>query len=80
MKNIALICIFFLYIGCKTRSTEIIEKNLTNDEKLYLKSKNYIINEKNPPVIGKVDAILVLPNKKLEGGADYRGDDAAVGF
>ncbi|TDD75446.1 gamma-glutamyltransferase [Flavobacterium caseinilyticum] len=45
-----------------------------------LKSKGYLINEKTNPVIGKVDAILVLPNKKLEGGADFRGDDKAVGF
>lgn len=45
-----------------------------------LKEKGYIINEGYTPILGKVDAILVLPNKKLEGGADRRGDDAALGF
>lgn len=45
-----------------------------------LKSRGYLINENNSPIIGKVDAILVLPDGKLEGGADPRGDDKAVGF
>jgi len=51
--------------------------NTTTDK---LKKKGYTIDESNSVVIGKVDAILVLPNGKLEGGADPRGDDSAVGF
>ncbi|MCH3883284.1 MULTISPECIES: gamma-glutamyltransferase [Tenacibaculum] len=45
-----------------------------------LKKVGYTINEEDAPVIGKVEGILRLPNGKLEGGADPRGDDKAVGF
>ena len=45
-----------------------------------LKKLGYEIDHTNSPIIGKVDAILVLPNGQLEGGADPRGDDTAVGF
>jgi len=47
----------------------------TNLEKI-----GYKIDQSNSPVIGKVDAILVLPNGNLEGGADPRGDDKAIGY
>ena len=45
-----------------------------------LLKKGYKFNEKSVPVLGKIDAIMILSNGKLEGGADYRGDDKAVGF
>ncbi|WP_299160578.1 gamma-glutamyltransferase [uncultured Tenacibaculum sp.] len=45
-----------------------------------LQKVGYTLNEEDAPVIGKVEGILVLPNGKLEGGADPRGDDKAVGF
>jgi gamma-glutamyltranspeptidase/glutathione hydrolase len=43
-----------------------------------LRSKGHELKER--PSIGRVDAILVLNDGRLEGGADPRGDDAAVGF
>ncbi len=45
-----------------------------------LESKGYTIDEKFAPVLGKIDAILVEPDGKLQGGADFRGDDKAAGF
>lgn len=45
-----------------------------------LKNKGYKINEANKEIIGEVDAVLVLPNGKLEGGADKRSDNKAMGF
>tara|TARA_Y100000815_G_scaffold192649_1_gene176082 strand:+ start:2188 stop:3891 length:1704 start_codon:yes stop_codon:yes gene_type:complete len=45
-----------------------------------LKELGYTINETKSPIIGIVDGILVLDNGMLEGGADPRGDDIAVGF
>lgn len=45
-----------------------------------LSAKGYFINEERNPIIGKVDAIRVLPDGRLEGGADKRGDDTAVGY
>ncbi|MGB0879590.1 MAG: gamma-glutamyltransferase [Polaribacter sp.] len=59
----------------------IMEPNRFDVEvKTKLNSLGYPIDETRSRIIGKVSAILVLPNKNLEGGADKRGDDKAVGF
>lgn len=45
-----------------------------------LEKLGYIFSDKPTPILGKVDGILVLDDGRLEGGADRRGDDTAVGF
>src|SRR5699024_4841947 len=56
------------------------EKNAIPDEIISeLEKAGYSFDE-SMPEYGKVDAIKIRSDGKLEGGADPRGDDAAVGF
>ncbi len=47
-------------------------------DSLALTRMGHVLKEREP--IGRVDAILVLPDGRLEGGADPRGDDMAAGY
>lgn len=59
--------------------TIYVEENAIDSvNALALEKKGHHIVKRGP--IGRTDCILVLPNGKLEGGADRRGDDAAAGY
>lgn len=51
-----------------------LDDNLKNK----MEAKGHKFQERGP--IGRVDAILITPDGRLEGGADPRGMDTAVGF
>ncbi|MBT8376359.1 MAG: gamma-glutamyltransferase, partial [Bacteroidia bacterium] len=45
-----------------------------------LNELGYKTNESRSPIIGKVNGILILDDGTIEGGADKRGDDTAIGY
>jgi gamma-glutamyltranspeptidase / glutathione hydrolase len=51
---------------------------LTSDVRATLTKMGHKLTERGP--IGRVEAIMVLPDGRLEGVADMRGDDHAAGF
>ncbi len=61
----------------KTEPTRIEPNRLSAIQLERLKQKGYEFSDSAS--IGLVDGILVLPSGKLQGGADSRGDDTALG-
>ncbi|WP_257667883.1 gamma-glutamyltransferase [Parapedobacter tibetensis] len=57
----------------------LVEKDAVEDRIRHsLTTTGYKLVDRNS--IGRVDAILVLPDGSLQGGADPRGDDVALGY
>ena len=57
----------------------IIEKNTLSEENInLLKEKGHTFVERNS--IGRMDCILIKEDNTLEGGADKRGDNVALGY
>ena len=61
----------------KPEQTRIEPNRLSTIQMERLKQKGYEFS--NSTSIGLVDGILVMPSGKLQGGADSRGDDTALG-
>lgn len=53
---------------------------IPEEDSIQLTRMGHTFSNQRASGIGRVDAILVLPDGRLEGGADPRGDDAAAGF
>jgi gamma-glutamyltranspeptidase/glutathione hydrolase len=54
--------------------------SFSNSLQSNLDTKDYGIKIKEMPLVGKVDAILRLPNGQLEGGVQHWGDNTVKEF
>lgn len=57
---------------------DLEEKAITNEIRESLEKDGYSLHKRG--AIGRVENIIVLPNGKLQAGADPRGDDSAMGY
>src|SRR5690606_17724368 len=62
----------------KPEYIDVEEKAIDSKTRESLQQDGYTINKRGP--IGRVENIVILPNGRLQTGADPRGDDKAAGY